>query len=640
MPVAGSTLGASKVYLALALDLLADNANGTCRPERVLKEALALHRNLQHLWKEVESGATEHPAQAVQLMRSICDLDLTTFQARALLHLLARTAQRRDLMRVFETCERSHDSPSKFRLPSPRPQRFSPAFGDPADMAAALLPPTLAALSPQKGPGSVSQSPRVSGSTSCGQSITLGSVSSDRVPPATFFTPQSLNFGTSFSMLRNNSGLGTPVNSGNHGSATPTTGWGTPRGTPRGTPTGSTRSDVWNPPRQSTGRVTPPASGASTPRTPSTSPAGRLKAASFHFGTHMGTVPLDVRSLTPVSSFGALPMQTAPVLLPPRRATSVSAAGRGIPSNSSESGSVIRSHSAPRVTIPRVVPPAGEKVLELSCSEIIQPEHLIFGSMIGSGGSAQVFKGRWKNEEVAIKKISGSKHIEEMAKEINALRKLRHPNLVRFIGACLQPPLLLIVTEFMAGKSLHERIFHAKLEADRLTPLHRSRISTQPVQGLQFLHSHRIVHRDLKSMNILLDDEGSAKICDFGLAQQMIVEATHISRKLEGEGGSPRYMAPEILAPENGRITEKVDIWAYGCTLIELFTSVLPYADCMTMAQIYAKILVQKQPPEISASVAPALAAVIRGCHDFDESRRPSAADLMKQLLDTIHLSH
>lgn len=331
-------------------------------------------------------------------------------------------------------------------------------------------------------------------------------------------------------------------------------------------------------------------------------------------------------------------MHTSPNLRSMGRDHSWSAAFRGI-SNSSQGGSV-RSHSAPRVSIPRVVAPPGEKVLELNKNEIIQPEHLIFGSMIGSGGSAQVFKGRWKSEEVAIKKISGSKYIEEMAKEINALRKLRHPNLVRFIGACLQPPLLLIVTEFMGGKSLHERIFHAKHEADRLTPLHRSRISTQPVQGLQFLHSHRIVHRDLKSMNILLDAEGNAKICDFGLAQQMFVEATHIPRKLEGEGGSPRYMAPEILAPESGRITEKVDIWAYGCTLIELFTSVLPYADCMTLAQIYAKILVQKRPPEISSSIPAALAAVIRSCHDFDESKRPSAADLMKRLLDTVHFSH
>merc|ERR1712050_822018 len=106
--------------------------------------------------------------------------------------------------------------------------------------------------------------------------------------------------------------------------------------------------------------------------------------------------------------------------------------------------------------------------------------------------------------EVAIKKISGIAHLEEMKKEINALRRLRHPRLVRFIGACVQPPLLLVVTEFMPGGSLHDRLFGQRKNPP-LVPWQKHMIALEMAEGLAFLHSQRVVHRDLKSMNILLD---------------------------------------------------------------------------------------------------------------------------------------
>merc|ERR1719487_1583929 len=276
--------------------------------------------------------------------------------------------------------------------------------------------------------------------------------------------------------------------------------------------------------------------------------------------------------------------------------------------------------------------------VELGWNEVIRPEQLIFGPPLGSGGSAQVYRGSWQGQEVAIKKISGVAHLEEMTKEINALRRLRHPRLVRFIGACIQPPLLLVVTEFMSGGSLHDRLFDSKGKHQPLTTQQRGCISVQTTEGLNFLHGQRIVHRDLKSMNILLDGAGNAKICDFGLAQQMKIEATHITRKQEGEGGSPRYMAPECYDPRHGKLSEKVDIWALGCILIEVFAGVLPYADCMTMAQLSARILVQKQPPQCPTSVAPALRGVIASCFNFNPENRPACTDLHRQLQQQLNV--
>jgi serine/threonine protein kinase len=272
--------------------------------------------------------------------------------------------------------------------------------------------------------------------------------------------------------------------------------------------------------------------------------------------------------------------------------------------------------------------------LTIGWNELILPEQLQFGPSLGAGGSAQVYRGSWQGQEVAIKKISGVAHLQEMKKEVNALRRLRHPRLVRFIGACVQPPQLLVVTEFMSGGSLHDRIFGA-LRNPPMMPMQKYTIACHMVEGLAFLHSQRVVHRDLKSMNILLDGAGNAKICDFGLAQNMELSATSIPRKLDGEGGSPRYMAPECYDAMHGKLTEKVDIWAIGCIFIELFGGVLPYADCSTMAQLSGRILVEKRPPEMPPTVPPPLAVLTRRCLTFDAPRRPHAVEL-QGLLDRL----
>merc|ERR1719161_457542 len=110
-------------------------------------------------------------------------------------------------------------------------------------------------------------------------------------------------------------------------------------------------------------------------------------------------------------------------------------------------------------------------------------------------------------------------------------------------------------------------------------------------------------------MNILIDHANQAKLCDFGLAQQM--DATHIVRRTSGEGGSPRYMAPECYDTSNGKLTEKVDIWAIGCIMIELFGGVLAYADCNTMPQLTKRLLIEKRPPDVPASIPQPLSGII-----------------------------
>jgi len=251
--------------------------------------------------------------------------------------------------------------------------------------------------------------------------------------------------------------------------------------------------------------------------------------------------------------------------------------------------------------------------------------------LLGSGGSAQVFRGSWRNQEVAIKKISGVAHMEELTNEINARISLKHPRLVRFVGTCIEPNNLMVVTEFMSGGSLHDRLFGQPARWPALNPMQRWTVAMHTVEGLVFLHSQKVVHRDMKTMNILLDGNSNAKICDFGLTQQMD-NGTHISRQAQGEGGSPRYMAPECYEAAHGKLTEKVDIWAMGCILIEIFAGTVAYEGCDNIAQLSTRILVQRRPPDVPASVPPPLADVFRRCLVFDPRRRVTAVDLHAEL--------
>ncbi|KAF4702581.1 Mitogen-activated protein kinase kinase kinase 7, partial [Perkinsus olseni] len=132
--------------------------------------------------------------------------------------------------------------------------------------------------------------------------------------------------------------------------------------------------------------------------------------------------------------------------------------------------------------------------------------------------------------------------VKDLVREVESFRHLDHPGLVRFLGACLELPHLCLVTEYMPGGNLHQLLHVRKV---RLSRGQRLRMAIQLTDAVAYLHAQNpvIVHRDLKTMNVVLDREMNAKLCDFGLTEPM--EFTHITRK--SNGGSPRYMAPELF---------------------------------------------------------------------------------------------
>jgi len=290
--------------------------------------------------------------------------------------------------------------------------------------------------------------------------------------------------------------------------------------------------------------------------------------------------------------------------------------------------------------VPRVSAPT-EAALKFELHEQIAYSELTQNECLGTGGFGAVYRGLFEGREVAIKKLfcedDGSispLQLEELEMEVAALRNLNHPRLVSFIGVCLQPPNLCIVTEYMPGGSLHNLLHKVKTP---LTLGQQAKMAIQVCDGVAFLHNSAppVVHRDLKSLNIVLDRVYNAKICDFGLTQSM--EKTHISLKEGGNGGSPRYMAPECYDCK-GKITEKVDIWALGCILVEIFGGPVPYDDCTAVQQIVAKLLVDKQVPYIPHTLPSGVRAIIAECFHLDIERRTHAKSVHTRL-QLLHLA-
>lgn len=271
--------------------------------------------------------------------------------------------------------------------------------------------------------------------------------------------------------------------------------------------------------------------------------------------------------------------------------------------------------------------------------ELIRAEDLEFKEILGSGGFGAVYRGFFRGQEVAIKKLHvpdgavSPLQLEEFKKEVANLQALRHPRLVSFIGFAFAPPSVCIVTEFMPNGSLYDLLHQRKAT---VFYSQRSAIAVQIAEGVDFLHSKSppCVHRDLKSLNVVLDFALNAKLCDFGLTQSM--EKTHISRK-DNEGGSPRYMAPEIF-DSKGKITEKVDIWALGCLAAEVYMNRVPHEECTSIQQVMVKLLVDKDLPfrpldwDVGLTPPPDLRALVEKCFTFAPETRLDAAAFVQGL--------
>ncbi|KAI7756964.1 hypothetical protein M8C21_033432 [Ambrosia artemisiifolia] len=190
---------------------------------------------------------------------------------------------------------------------------------------------------------------------------------------------------------------------------------------------------------------------------------------------------------------------------------------------------------------------------------------------IGEGGFGPVYKGVLTDgTEIAVKQLSArsKQGNREFVTEIGMISALQHPNLVKLFGCCIEGKELLLVYEYLENNSLARALFgheDQKLNLDWAT---RKKICIGIARGLAYLHEEsrlKIVHRDIKATNVLLDKDLNAKISDFGLAKLDEEDNTHISTRIAGTIG---YMAPEYAM--RGYLTDKADIYSFGVVALEI----------------------------------------------------------------------
>ncbi|KAJ1433419.1 Serine/threonine-protein kinase, active site [Sesbania bispinosa] len=201
-------------------------------------------------------------------------------------------------------------------------------------------------------------------------------------------------------------------------------------------------------------------------------------------------------------------------------------------------------------------------------------------TVLGEGGFGTVYKGSIKDGEaskrgeeltIAIKKLnSDSKQgIAEWVSEVNFLGRLSHPNLVKLLGFGREEGVLFLVYEFMHRGSLDNHLFGRGSNVRPLSWDTRLKVMIGAARGLNFLHSleKKIIYRDFKPSNILLDKAYTVKLSDFGLAKSVHGDHTHVSTQIVGTHG---YAAPEYLA--TGHLYVKSDVYGFGIVLVEMLT--------------------------------------------------------------------
>ncbi|CAL9219880.1 unnamed protein product [Arabidopsis halleri] len=258
-------------------------------------------------------------------------------------------------------------------------------------------------------------------------------------------------------------------------------------------------------------------------------------------------------------------------------------------------------------------------------------DHLTIAEQIGQGSSCgTVYHSLWFGSDVAVKVFSKQEYSEAIIKsfkqEVSLMKRLRHPNVLLFMGAVTSPQHLCIVSEFVPRGSLFRLL---QRSMSKLDWRRRINMALDIARGMNYLHccSSPIIHRDLKSSNLLVDRNWTVKVADFGLSR--IKHQTYLTSK-SGKG-TPQWMAPEVLRNESA--DEKSDIYSFGVVLWELATEKIPWENLNSM-QVIGAVGFMNQRLEIPKDIDPDWISLIESCWHSDTKLRPTFQELMEKLRD------
>uniref|UniRef100_A0A4W5JCQ9 mitogen-activated protein kinase kinase kinase n=1 Tax=Hucho hucho TaxID=62062 RepID=A0A4W5JCQ9_9TELE len=234
---------------------------------------------------------------------------------------------------------------------------------------------------------------------------------------------------------------------------------------------------------------------------------------------------------------------------------------------------------------------------------------------VGSGAQGAVFLGKLHGQEVAVKKVRDIKETD-----IRHLRKLKHPNIITFKGICTQAPCYCILMEYCAQGQLYEVLRAGR----KITPSLLIDWAMGMAGGMNYLHLHKIIHRDLKSPNMLITYDDAVKISDFGTSKEMSDKSTKMSF-----AGTVAWMAPEVI--RNEPVSEKVDIWSFGVVLWEMLTGEVPYKDVDSSAIIWGVGNNSLNLP-VPESCPDGFKILLRQCWSSKPRNRPSFRQILLHL--------
>ena len=258
------------------------------------------------------------------------------------------------------------------------------------------------------------------------------------------------------------------------------------------------------------------------------------------------------------------------------------------------------------------------------------------GRLLGRGAHGSVFLGldSASGSLVAVKEIQFSpddpqldQRLASLQTELRVLKKLEHHNIVGYYSAARQPSSVLVFMEYVAGGSLASILE----QFGRLQESLVVNFAFQILNGMQYLHSNNVVHRDIKCANVLISVEGTAKLADFGSAH-IIDENTGPA---QGEGGTAFWMAPEVIRMDPN-VSFAADIWSFGCTVLEMLTNEVPFSHIgnafkvMTYMASGAKDEPVEIPGFITSMLSPVAHDLVTSCLQRDPSRRPSVTALLQ----------
>ncbi|KAL3527264.1 hypothetical protein ACH5RR_011920 [Cinchona calisaya] len=274
--------------------------------------------------------------------------------------------------------------------------------------------------------------------------------------------------------------------------------------------------------------------------------------------------------------------------------------------------------------------PSTSEYVKIPTDEIdvweIDARKLKFENRIASGAFGDLYKGMYCSQEVAIKVLKPERvnidMLKEFSQEVFIMRKIRHKNVVQFLGACTRPPNLCIVTEFMSKGSVHD-FLHKQKGTFKLSAI--LKVAVDVSKGMNYLHQNNIIHRDLKTANLLMDEHEVVKVADFGVSR--VVSQTGV---MTAETGTYRWMAPEVI--EHKPYDHKADVFSFGIVLWELLTREIPYSD-LTPLQAAIGVVQQGIRPAIPKHTHPKIVELLEKCWQQDPTQRPN----FSQILEVLH---